>query len=463
MRPPSRLYIRLTLAVVLPLLVAVVAGSSLAIRALERTWSDRVHDQLASALGLLAEGDLPFTPALLERFASLQQADFAVVDAAGRVGLSTYRQLPAEVGEAAREFVQQGALERDLAFEIDAGPYLMVLRRISDRSASPYGAVLAVRSLAVTRVAAARAGRLLALALLVTSLLVGVVGYFLVRGITRPIERVAQMADRIALGERNLRLGLERTDEVGALARAVDSMAGKLATYERELEARARLGALGELAARTAHEIRNPLTAIKLHLQLLAEQLAPAEAARVERVLGEVRRLELVADATLALGQDQPIATTPTDLGALAAEVVELMQPALAHRGIRIEARIASRGLRELDPRKLKQVLLNLIVNAADATGDGGRIRVTADVPAAGPAQLIVEDSGAGIPPQKLAALFEGGTSDKPFGFGLGLVVSRDIVQQHGGRLQAQSSPELGGARFLVELPALPGLAELAG
>jgi signal transduction histidine kinase len=281
-----------------------------------------------------------------------------------------------------------------------------------------------------------------------------------VRGITRPIERVAQMADRIALGERNLRLGLERTDEVGALARAVDSMAGKLATYERELEARARLGALGELAARTAHEIRNPLTAIKLHLQLLAEQLAPAEAARVERVLAEVRRLELVADTTLALGQDQPIATTPTDLGALAAEVVELMQPALAHRGIRIEARIASRGLRELDPRKLKQVLLNLIVNAADATGDGGRIRVTADVPVAGPARLIVEDSGAGIPPQKLAALFEGGASDKPFGFGLGLVVSRDIVQQHGGRLQAQSSPELGGARFLVELPAL---AELAG
>jgi signal transduction histidine kinase len=451
------------LALVLPLLVAVVAGSTLAIRALERTWNDRVHDQLAAAIGLLAEGDLPFTPALLERFASLQEADFAVVDTGGHVSLSTYRQLPPEVVEAAREFVQQGAPERDLAFEIDAVPHLMLLRQISDRSASPYGAVLAVRSLAVTRVAAARAGGLLALALLVTSLLVGVVGYFLVRGITRPIERVAQMADRIALGERDLRLDLERTDEVGALARAVDSMAGKLATYERELEARARLGALGELAARTAHEIRNPLTAIKLHLQLLAERLAPAEAARVERVLAEVRRLELVADTTLALGQDQPLATAPTDLGGLAAEVVELMQPALAHRGIRIEARIASHGLRELDPRKLKQVLLNLIINAADAAGDGGWIRVTAEVPAAGPARLIVEDSGAGIPPQKLAALFAGGASDKPFGFGLGLVVSRDIVLQHGGRLQAQSSPELGGARFLVELPALAGLAELAG
>ena len=239
-----------------------------------------------------------------------------------------------------------------------------------------YSALVAVTSLEDATAAARRAALWLGLAMLTAAALLAALLLSLVRNITRPLSELSALADRIATGERSPPLDLPRSDEIGALAQALNSMMTRLAGYESRLASRSRLAALGDMSARLAHEIRNPLTGIKLHLQLLAERAPPREVPRVQQLLGEVQRLELLVSSTLMLGAEQPLESAPVDLAELVADVLDLMQPSLEHRGIVVER--CARGMPPVpaDRARLRQALLNLIVNAADAMPRGGRLRV---------------------------------------------------------------------------------------
>jgi signal transduction histidine kinase len=232
-------------------------------------------------------------------------------------------------------------------------------------------------------------------------------------------------------------------------------MTARLASYEAELADRSRLAALGELSARIAHEIRNPLTGLKLHLQLLAESATEAQAATVTRLLDEVRRLELIVASSLALGGGQRAAPQPGDLVTVVEEVLQLMEPSLRHRHIDVTRQLAALPSVTMDRDRLKQALLNLVANAADALPGGGTIAVTtARDRAQDRVRVSVEDSGPGFPPERLAPASDGAGSDKPFGLGLGLRLCREIATEHGGRLELGRSDTLGGARATIELPA---------
>ena len=276
----------------------------------------------------------------------------------------------------------------------------------------------------------------------------------LVRGITRPLAQLAAFADRISAGEREQRIDLPRADEIGALAEALNAMMLRLGGYESRLASRSRMSALGELSARLAHEIRNPLTGLKLHLQLLAERVGSVEAGRIGRLLVEVQRLELLVSSTLMLGGEQTPDRVPTRLAALVAEVLELMGPSLAHRDVRAEGRCDDSIEAGVDRARLRQALLNLIVNAADAMPQGGRllIRVERDeVPSR--ALIAVEDSGPGVSDAVIGRATDAPVSTKPFGLGLGLAICRDVAGAHGGELVIGRSDELGGARLAIVLP----------
>ena len=233
---------------------------------------------------------------------------------------------------------------------------------------------------------------------------------------TEPVRRLVTMADGIAAGRRDVRAEPSGGGELAALATSLNEMTARLKSYEAELADRSRLAALGELSARIAHEIRNPLTGLKLHLQLLAEGASDAQAATVARLLDEVGRLELIVASSLALGGGQRNAPQPGNLVALVDEVLHLMEPSLRHRHIDVMRRLTHLPPVTMDRDRLKQALLNLIANAADALPGGGTIAVTAALDdACRKLRVSVEDSGAGFPPEQLAGSANGSGSRKPF------------------------------------------------
>jgi signal transduction histidine kinase len=269
------------------------------------------------------------------------------------------------------------------------------------------------------------------------------------------------MAGELAAGRRDVRVPPESAGEVGAIARALNELGERLRSYEDALAARSRSSALGEMSARIAHEIRNPLTALQLQLQLLEERVPEAQRPTVVRLLDELRRLELIVASTLAearAAQNRDQGRRMLSLTQVAREVLDLVEPSLTHRGVALERALREVPLLALDADRLKQALMNLLSNAADATGRDGRVRVTTRWDAQGPSAVLeVEDDGAGIDESRRGSLLSGQSgSAKPFGLGIGLKVCAEVATEHDGRLEIGRSEELGGARVSLVLPARP-------
>jgi signal transduction histidine kinase len=461
---PRSLYWRLTLALLGPLLLAMLAAWAIGVGIVTQAMEQRVERQSRNAATVLATWGLPYTPELLRRLAALQQADFALLDRDGRVVLST----SPEVGAALDAYLAGGPGRREGSGDsfrlADPVPGVAVRQPISERQDPRYSALVAVTSLEDATAAARRAALWLGLAMLTAAALLAALLLSLVRSITRPLSELSSLADRIATGERSERVELSRPDEIGALAQSLNSMTARLTEYESRLASRSRLTALGDMSARLAHEIRNPLTGIKLHLQLLAERAAPRDLPRLQQLLGEVQRLELLVSSTLMLGAEQPLALEPVDLAALVADVLDLMQPSLEHRGIAVQRAQGELPAVPADRARLRQALLNLVVNAGEAMPHGGRLQVvTAADATARYAMIAVEDTGPGVNDELRVRLESDPRSTKPFGLGLGLVVCRDVAAAHGGELRIERSTVLGGARFVIALPLQPVSEPIAG
>lgn len=440
MQRTLQLFPRQLLALLTPVAIAMLLSWGAAVWLYSDALENRVAAQLANVATAMARGNLPLSGELLDRLAELQGAEFLVTDRDGVVLLSTWANPPPALRAAAAE---PGAS----AIRIGDTLWLIDTRNLSIMAPSRFARVTAAASLADTRVAARRAALALAAALAVALLVLGLILRRLVRGITEPMTQLAGAAHAVAAGGRNVTFPVLRDDEVGRLGAALNDMAARLLTYERALEERSRGAALGEISARIAHEIRNPLTGIKMHLQLLAER-SPAERGTLVTLLDEVRRLELIVNATLALGRDAALNIEAVDVSALAGEVVHLMAPAFAHRAVTLELQAAQPADLQGDAGQLKQALLNLLVNAADALPNGGRIGVSVRTEG-GRVLLTVEDSGPGMEEVNRAA--------KPLGLGIGLPLCREIVARHGGELRSSRSTRLGGACFMIDLPVSAG------
>jgi signal transduction histidine kinase len=218
-------------------------------------------------------------------------------------------------------------------------------------------------------------------------------------------------------------------------------------------------GLLERLLARLAHEIRNPLSSLDIHVQLLEEDLgglAPQMREhlnpRLEIIRGELHRLESIVDHFLRLASPSELDLEPVDIGKIVMHVCELLRPEAAARQIDIVTNVVS-DLPQLrgDPVRLTQALMNLVINAMQAVDRIGRIEVTARV-AADEILLEVSDSGPGIPPERLSSIFDPYFTTKPEGSGLGLWIAQQIVTAHRGRVDARNRTE-GGAVFGLILP----------
>src|SRR5437867_4120986 len=227
---------------------------------------------------------------------------------------------------------------------------------------------------------------------------------------------------------------------------------------ERSLAHAEKLAAIGELAARIAHEIRNPVTAARSLAQQLAREPTSPFAAEHRLILDELERVERQVAALLRFARREDFRFEPVDLAELARATLEAFRPRLEAGGVTLELALADGVTARADREKLRQVLVNLLENALDAmTAEAGGPR-TLSVAVAnghGAAALEVRDSGPGVPADALPHLFEPFFSTKPSGTGLGLAIARRTVEAHGGRIAVRA----GGERGLVVSVELP-LAE---
>ncbi|GMT99947.1 hypothetical protein KH5H1_40670 [Corallococcus caeni] len=282
-------------------------------------------------------------------------------------------------------------------------------------------------------------------------------GLLVSRWMTRPVEALTSGARRVAEGALDVQVTARATGEVGELVRTFNHMTSELKNTTERLMATERIAAWQEVARRLAHEIKNPLTPIRMSLETLMaahEARHPSfptlfkESAGV--VLEEVERLRRIVDEFSRFARLPKPQLAPVDLGELTQSILSLY--AAPPEGIRLEPAVQAGVVARADRDQLTQVLVNLVKNAEEAmTGKGGALRVRVKGTDAD-AIVEVEDEGPGIPLEHRARIFEPYFTTKDGGTGLGLAIAARILQEHGGRLEVGGEPGQ-GARFSVVLP----------
>lgn len=283
------------------------------------------------------------------------------------------------------------------------------------------------------------------------------------RIVARPAQQLAQAAARLARGDFRAPLPRPSSDELGQLAYAFGEMRqaiaereGRLRSAQAELIHREKLAAMGRLVAQLSHEINNPIYNIQNCLEALERRGDPNDPNRefLDLAQEELGRMALLTRQLLDQSRPLADAATPLDLNTVVQRVLTLAANELRARGIRSETRL-TRALPRVvaHPDAIQQVLANLVTNAMDAMPGGGTLRVgtRADADAV---EVVVEDTGTGIPEDQLSHIFEAFYTTKPGvrGIGLGLFVSEGIIRGHRGHLGVESRVGK-GSRFTIRLP----------
>ena len=348
----------------------------------------------------------------------------------------------------------------DLDHELARSAKLLLPRTrslpIADGTSS-LGAVQVEVSDEALREAKARVVRGAAVLWLLLLISAGLLGSVIAARITRPVDALSRGARAIARGELGHEVKARATAELGELVSAFNAMSMDLKTATERASVAERVAAWQEVARRLAHEIKNPLTPIKMSVETL---LAAHRTRRADfdeifnesavAVLEEVERLRKIVDEFSRFARLPKPEMALLDLSDLAAMVLTLY--ASTPEGIEID-RALGEGLQvKADRDQLTQVLVNLLTNAEQAMTRGGK--VTLRTLAAGPGEVAVEveDEGPGVRPEDRQRLFEPYFTTKESGTGLGLAIAQRIAQEHGGRIEELG--ELGkGARFRLTLP----------
>jgi|GEM_PF-1435161 len=238
---------------------------------------------------------------------------------------------------------------------------------------------------------------------------------------------------------------------LGAICLARDVT--QVRSMEERVQRVERLGAIAELAAGAAHEIRNPLTSIRGFMQLLQARNANEHAEYYQIILNEIDRIDAIIHDLLLLARPSRVHRVPTDIAAIVDEVLLLHETQLERQSIQVERRIEPMGPALLDPNMFRQLLLNLLINSVQAMPYGGRLTISLGRIDADQVLLRVADTGIGIPAENLKRLFDPFFTTKEEGTGLGLALCHSIVQAHAGNIEVESQVGV-GTQFTVTLTA---------
>jgi two-component system NtrC family sensor kinase len=269
------------------------------------------------------------------------------------------------------------------------------------------------------------------------------VAWWLTRTITRRVEALRRGARRVGAGDLQSRIELAGNDEFTELATTFNHMAASLADNQVALIRSQKLASIGQVAAGVAHELNNPLSVIIGYTKLLRGESGP-RGDELRIIDDEARLCQRIVAELLDLARPHRLEIEPVDLVTLAREAIDRLQDGGALRDRRIEmvdggGPVVVAG----DAGKLRQVISNVVMNAAEATDAAGTIRIDArDVGDQG--TLMITDDGTGIAPGVRDQMFEPFITTKPTGTGLGLTIAQAIVDAHGGRIAVASSLDHG-------------------
>ena len=326
--------------------------------------------------------------------------------------------------------------------------------------------------------------------LLIGSLFGLAVSGFIGKHLSRPIRELQTLVHRFSTGERGLSIKPSTRDEIGDLAREFNAMTGTLMQREEaiqelnrslglkvqertaELESKnlqlvqtlqelvkaEKLAAVGELAAGVAHEINNPMAIIRGNAEILLMELPEDHPSREEAeiIAREVGRVKEIVRNLLSFARQQRKSVQRVAVDRVLEEILRQLGHQVPLQGIVLRRELCVGG-REIegDKNQLRQVFINLMVNAVQAMDGGGTLTVrSSSNPGGGGCQVEIGDTGQGIAPGQLKDIFTPFFTTKPSGTGLGLSVSYGIVENHGGSIAVTSTPGV-GSLFVVTLPRI--------
>ena len=407
-----------------------------------------------------------------DRPTRLERAWIAIKNWFGRSSYPLYRDLGPANGKGYPEVVQALAGQKASTVRANERGEIIVLVAVPiQRFRAVRGALLlSTQGGEIDSAVAAERLQVLSLFLALGAVMV-LLSMLLARTIAEPVRRLADAAENV---RRRIRSRGEipdftyRRDEIGELSGALREMTNSL--YSR-------IEAIESFAADVAHELKNPLTSLRSAVETMPLAKTPESRARLLAVIQhDVKRLDrLISDVSDASRLDAELQrqdTAPVDLTRLLKTVVTVANEVRRDEGVKITLAFEGGPPRSFTVRghdsRLGQVIDNLIENARSFSARGGTVRITAKR-LRNAVEITVDDDGPGIQPEAIERIFERFYTDRPHqGFGqnsgLGLSISRQIVEAHGGRIRAENrigvsaepdGPKVLGARFVVRLPAL--------
>jgi signal transduction histidine kinase len=276
------------------------------------------------------------------------------------------------------------------------------------------------------------------------------------KNITREtLESVMTFAQQAGLAIHNALMYQELKAFSQQMEEKIQKTTADLRKTEAQLIRSEKLAALGQLSAGIAHEIRNPLTSINILIHSLTENL-PTEDSRLEDlkvIEEEILRINEIVDQFLRFAKPASPLFEKTNLIPIFEEILQLLRPQIEKGKIAAKKGFEPLPLITVDKEQIKQVILNLLMNAIQAMPEGGELSMSGRLSKDGYwAELTLQDSGIGIPQEDLEKLFDPFFSTKEGGIGLGLSIAHRIIDQHHGKIEVESTPEK-GTRFTISLP----------
>lgn len=293
------------------------------------------------------------------------------------------------------------------------------------------------------------------------ALTVGVLVSIYARRVLAPLGAVTARAKAVASGDLTPREVVASRDEIGELATTFENMVAAIASANAELLQAERLATIGKMAAKVTHEIRNPLSSIGLNIELLEEELVEGESKEeseqlLRAIKKEVERLSDLSDQYLRVARRPEPRLERANFAEFLGEVVDFVKPELSRGNVHCRVEIAD-NLPQIafDEAQMRQALLNLMRNAREAMQpEGGELVLRIEPAPEGGIQLSIDDTGSGLSEEARARLFEPFFTTKQRGTGLGLTVTRQIVEAHGGAIGCEAR-EPRGTRVWIRLPAV--------
>jgi signal transduction histidine kinase len=449
-----RLQHRIVIPFIVIALIATTVAAYVTWRVTSSALQSRLETQLRNSAAVVGRSDLALNPAILRNLQQVIGAQIITFDDKGRVLATTTTDEHERFVDAARRVIAAHKPSETTVSDVEAAdcgvPCLIAYRAVVSRPGTVVALIAETTDLSSTLQTVAR---VILLAAALSVLVMVLVSQAVVRRVTAPLDKLVRFVSELSPATSNrAEVG---ADEIGELAGAFNKMLDRVESSQASAVQSEKLATAGLIAARVAHDIRNPLSSIKMQSQLLKSRLEDDSdaSASLTAVLHDIDQMESVILDLLELARPGQLRLEPTPINGVINDALRQLAAQFKHRKITVNAQLQD-GLPvlPLDQHRLKQALLNILMNASDAMPTGGTLTATTRSDGAGAIQVEICDDGTGVDPAIIDRVFDPFVSSKRDGVGLGLVNAKAVVEGHGGQIRL--APRTGGGTCVsIRLP----------